>query len=129
MEGTTKERTAAPESKKRGISQVQKEIPPIDVKVALDDTIYCSNTSVLSFTDPSHSLSSLYPSFSVEYNRKGFIGGNLGYHLSSWEEITSDPWVLDQVKGVKPELLSAPIQYFIPNEINWSPDEIELIDD
>ena len=129
MEGTTKERTAAPEPKKRGISQTQKEIPPIDVKVALDDTIYCSNTSVLSFTDPSLSLSSLYPSFSVEYNRKGFIGGNLGYHLSSWEEITSDPWVLDQVKGVKPELLSAPIQYFIPKEINWSPNEIELIDD
>ena len=59
---------------------------------------------------------------------KGFIAGHTKACIKKWYQITSDPWVLDQIKGVYPDFITEPRQLILPNEISWSTTEFKIID-
>ena len=64
-------------------------------------------------------------------NKKNkFKAGSLKSHVNNWRKITSDPWVLQTIKGYKIEFSKKPFQKFIPRKRNskFSMKETELID-
>ena len=56
--------------------------------------------------------------------------GSLKFHVGQWRKITSDPWVLQTIKGCKIEFIKEPFQKFSPRSrlSKFSAKEIELID-
>lgn len=59
-----------------------------------------------------------------------FVAGSLKLHLAQWRKITSDPWVLQTIRGYRIEFIRTPIQKHVPNHrlSKFSSKEIELID-
>ena len=55
--------------------------------------------------------------------------GGTKRQFSKWAELTSDPWILEQITGVTPDLFISPKQYVLPREITWSQSELELINE
>ena len=49
-----------------------------------------------------------------------FIAGNIRNHLQNWYKLTSDPMVLNIVKGYKIEFISTPVQNTEPKECSFS---------
>ena len=57
------------------------------------------------------------------------VGGHLKYFLSEWRKITSDPSVLDIVKGMHIELTDFPKQKIPPKPLSLTPPEINAAND
>ena len=57
-----------------------------------------------------------------------FQGGRLAQFVPQWEALTSDPEILQTVKGYQIDFESEPVQYSVPKEINFSPQEAEAVD-
>ena len=55
-------------------------------------------------------------------------GGKIRYHLSQWESITSDQFILNMVKGVEFSFLQTPHQTKIPREYRLNPQEQQALD-
>ena len=57
-----------------------------------------------------------------------FQGGRLRHFASQWEALTSDPEILQTVKGYQIDFESEPVQYSVPKEINFTNQEAEVVD-
>ena len=55
------------------------------------------------------------------------FAGNLANHIANWRGITTDPWILEAVKGYRLELASQPYQLFTPSPINFSDSESAVV--
>ena len=73
-----------------------------------------------------NSIVALYPDVRISSDVKA---GGTKRHFSKWAELTSDPWILEQITGVTPDLFISPKQYVLPREITWSQSELELINE
>lgn len=51
---------------------------------------------------------------------KNFCAGKVASALDLWKEITSDPWILATIQGYKIEMISEPVQKFIPKPIKFN---------
>ena len=60
---------------------------------------------------------------------KNFVGGQICSHLMEWKKLTSDPEILDIVKGAHIEFDSLPFQKFVPSQIRFSNSEIDIIEE
>ena len=58
---------------------------------------------------------------------KQFIGGRIALFYQFWQEITSDPWVLETVLGYRIEFVDFPCQEYLP-PLYMTAKELELID-
>ena len=63
--------------------------------------------------------------FPIKFNE--FVAGGVSLKLKAWEQLTSDPEILDLVRGVKLEFTEKPVQNKIPNEIKFSKQEEILV--
>lgn len=57
-----------------------------------------------------------------------FTAGKIALHLVNWKKLTSDPWVLNAVKGIDICFEEKPRQYSQPKPIKFSETEIHFID-
>ena len=64
-----------------------------------------------------------------KYKSGTFFGGCIRHCLCVWKTITSDPWVLEHIQGVYPNLIMKPIQFSYQKEIKWSESELVSIDE
>ena len=72
----------------------------------------------------------LKPSVSdIKFDNTVFVAGNISNCLPAWENITSDPYILDIVKGLKIPFIRIPYQVCEPFSIPFSESETEIIDD
>ena len=55
------------------------------------------------------------------------IAGRLAQFVTKWQEVTSDKWVLDAIKHYEIELGKLPFQSFLPKQIHFAPNEVEII--
>lgn len=53
------------------------------------------------------------------------IGGNITRHVKVWEKLTSDPWILSVVRGLKLHFWTTPVQEVEPRPFNLSKDQRE----
>lgn len=60
--------------------------------------------------------------------RSGFKAGNISQHYDFWKQITSDPWVLQTVKGLHIDLLQEPGQLSEPPPFRLSQQKKDLLD-
>lgn len=56
------------------------------------------------------------------------MAGKVGQYLEQWSQLTSDKWVLQTVKGCKLEFDNLPEQANEPSQINFTVEEIDIID-
>ena len=56
-----------------------------------------------------------------------FRGGALSYHYAAWKSLTSDPEVLQYVRGTPLNFVSPPIQARLPHEIIFNQEEQQLV--
>ena len=47
-------------------------------------------------------------------NLHNFYAGKLADHIEAWQKITTDTWILEQIRGFKVELIERPLQDFRP---------------
>ena len=59
--------------------------------------------------------------------KDSFIAGHTAENLDRWEVYTSDPWVLDQIKGMSIPFTSFPNQKFIPRIFSLNSSEREKL--
>ena len=59
---------------------------------------------------------------------ENFTGGKLASHIDEWEKLTSDPWILNAVRGYKLDLESDPEQSFVPTPLRLDPSEQDALD-
>ena len=57
-----------------------------------------------------------------------FKAGRLKYFSAAWSKITSDPWILEAIQGVKIEFQMKPFQRLPPRELNVSYSEGFIVD-
>ena len=57
-----------------------------------------------------------------------FKAGRLKYFSAAWFKITSDPWILEAIQGVKIEFQMKPFQRLLPRELNVSYSEGLIVD-
>lgn len=53
------------------------------------------------------------------------VGGNTANYVDNWKEITSDPWVISSIQGIRIPLLYVPFQGVEPWPIKFSESEME----
>ena len=56
------------------------------------------------------------------------VGGRLKYFVSEWYKLTSDPRVIDTVKGMHIDLNNIPRQKNVPKPLRLSPEEVQAAD-
>ena len=56
------------------------------------------------------------------------VGGQLKNFLSEWYKITSDPRIIDTVKGMHIDLKKLPKQSVIPHELQLTQEEFEAVE-
>jgi len=66
--------------------------------------------------------------FNINNTPDNFTGGKTKRNVHAWQEITRDQWVLNQIRGVYPELNFMPVQTNIPRGIRFSTQEHILIE-
>ena len=57
-----------------------------------------------------------------------FNAGNTKNFITNWKLITSDPWVISMVQGVKISFFQTPIQPYVPSQYRLTPSEKEFGD-
>lgn len=55
--------------------------------------------------------------------------GKLKFHVQAWEQFTQDSWILQAISGYKIEFHTQPVQYVIPNEIPFSLDQLQIVNE
>lgn len=64
----------------------------------------------------------------LQHTPQNFIGGGIQFCIEHWKHITSDPWVLDMVKGVTIDLETAvPVQSCLPRPIPFDVTETMFV--
>lgn len=59
------------------------------------------------------------PTFDTSF-RLGFKAGNTKFHLKVWENFSSDPEILNIVRGIKIPFISQPAQVFVPRPYKFN---------
>ena len=67
--------------------------------------------------------STLYADNHFLNNPNNFVGGKISRFLSNWENITSDPWILNIIRGYRIEFEQLPRQCNIPKELIFNDEE------
>ena len=56
-----------------------------------------------------------------------FVGGKISHFLDRWRKLTSDPWILDIIKGYKIEFKTLPRQRSQPKQLVFSVEENNFV--
>ena len=56
-----------------------------------------------------------------------FRAGKTKLAIDNWANLTSDPWILENIKGVIPVFLAWPYQSYIPKPIQFDETELEIV--
>ena len=65
----------------------------------------------------------------LENTSENFRGGKIASCMSEWQNLTSDPWILNVVSGYQLDLESEPCQTYIPHPLKLSHDEQKALDE
>ena len=57
------------------------------------------------------------------------VAGHLSFFVHEWQNLTSDPEILDMVMGMHVELDSVPVQNKTPYPLHFSPEETAAVDE
>ena len=57
-----------------------------------------------------------------------FKAGQIKYFKNAWEKLTSDPWIIDTIQGVKIEFTKLPYQSYSPREPVLGEKEANAVD-
>ena len=82
--------------------------------------------SAKSIPDP-HTMVGDTTYLSEIFIREEFLVGGLAQCYDRWAQLTSDPEILDYVKGVKLDFIETPVQDKLPHEIKFSKEEKILV--
>ena len=64
----------------------------------------------------------------MSHKAQYFHGGNIKHYVEQWQQLTSDPEILDIVTGMHIPFDSKPRQYSLPTQIDFSDEELVVID-
>ena len=77
--------------------------------------------------DTSHTVVGDTQYLSEIYIREEFLVGGLAQCYDKWLDLTSDPEILEYVRGVKLDFIETPVQDKLPHEIIFSAEEKKLV--
>ena len=66
--------------------------------------------------------------YQIDFGQTSFRAGSIAYHLEYWKSLTSDPTILNMVRGITFDFIESPQQRFIPAELNFNTKEQQFLD-